>query len=43
MANEMDYVELGLLCATTCRVLEQVTNGMELSELTRYAMGQLEL
>ena len=33
MANEVDYVELGLACNTVCTALDQGLKGKRLSEL----------
>ena len=44
MANELDYVELGLSCADICRALDRGRNERRLDEFTqsvRDAMGQL--
>ena len=44
MANERDYVELGLYCADVCKALDRGMNGRRLDELSqsvRDAMGQL--
>ena len=44
MANELDYVELGLSCADICRALDRGMNGRRLDEFSqsvRDAMGQL--
>ena len=35
MANEVDYVELGLSCADVCRALERGTNGKKLDGLSK--------
>ena len=35
MANEQDYVELGLSCADICRALERGMNGKKLSDLSK--------
>ena len=37
MANEVDYVELGLSCADICRALERGMNGRKLSDLNQTA------
>lgn len=34
MANEQDYVELGLNCADICRALDRGTNGKTLEGLS---------
>jgi hypothetical protein len=33
MANEQDYVELGLNCAAVCKALDRGLNGRQLDEL----------
>jgi hypothetical protein len=35
MANELDYVELGLNCADICRALDRGMNGKKLGDLSR--------
>ena len=35
MANEQDYVDLGLGCADICRALERGMNGKRLSDLNQ--------
>jgi len=35
MANELDYVELGLSCAKICGSLDRGMNGKRLEELSR--------
>jgi len=35
MANEADYVELGLSCADICRALERGMNGKKLDDLSK--------
>ena len=34
MANQQDYVDLGLSCATICKVLERVMDGKSLNDLS---------
>ena len=44
MANETDYVELGLACAKVCKALERGMNGKELDDLSepvREAVNEL--
>jgi hypothetical protein len=44
MANELDYIELGLSCADVCQALDRGTNGKRLDELNKSvlsAIGQL--
>ena len=40
--NELDCVELGLLCADICRVLDQGTNGKKPGELSRAVYGAID-
>jgi hypothetical protein len=35
MANEQDYVELGLSCADICRALDRGMNGKKLGDLSQ--------
>ena len=35
MANETEYVELGLACANVCRALERGMNGKKLDDLSQ--------
>jgi hypothetical protein len=35
MANEADYVELGLSCANICRALDRGMNGKKLNDLSQ--------
>ena len=35
MANEQDYVDLGLSCADICKALEQGMDGRPLSDLSK--------
>ena len=35
MANELDYVELGLNCADICRALDRGMNGKRLDDLSQ--------
>ena len=44
MANEIDYVELGLACAEVCKALDRGMNGRRLDDLNKSvheAIGQL--
>ena len=44
MANEVDYVELGLSCSDICKALERGMNGKRLEDLSQSvcdAMNQL--
>ena len=35
MANEQDYVDLGLFCADICRALARGMNGKKLADLSK--------
>ena len=35
MANKQDYVDIGLVCADICRVLDRGLDGRRLEELSR--------
>ena len=37
MANEADYVEVGLFCAEICRALDRGMNGKKLEDLSQSA------
>ena len=44
MANESDYIELGLACANVCKVLDRGMNGKkpdDLSQSVREAIEEL--
>ena len=46
MANQMDYVELGLACADVCTALDRGLSGKRLNELNnsvREAINQLTM
>ena len=46
MANNADYVELGLTCAEVCEALDQGMNGKKLGDLSppvREAINQLTM
>ena len=46
MANNTDYVELGLACAEVCEALDQGMNGKKLGDLSqpvREAINQLTM
>ena len=46
MANQMDYVELGLACADVCTALDRGLSGKRLNELNnsvREAISQLTM
>jgi len=45
MANQVDYIELGLSCADICRSLDRGMNGKKLDDLSqsvRDAINQLK-
>jgi len=44
MANKLDYVELGLVCAGVCKALDRGTNERHINKLNRSvyeAIGEL--
>ena len=41
--DELDYVELGLLCADVCRTLDQRTNGKKPDELSQSVYDAISL
>ena len=41
MANEQDYVKLGLFCADICEALRRGTNGKELDDLNESVRGAI--
>ena len=43
MVDELHCVELGLLCAEVCRVLDRVTNGKKLDELGQFVRDAIDL
>ena len=43
MANEQDYVDLGLICADICTVLDRGLEGRRLDELSKSVLGAIEL
>jgi hypothetical protein len=43
MANEQDYVDLGLTCANVCTVLDRSLEGRRLDELSKSGLGAIEL
>ena len=42
MANESDYVELGLACADVCKALDRGMNGKKLDDLSRSVREAIE-
>ena len=42
MANESDYVELGLACAEVCKALDRGMNGKKLGDLSRSVRKAIE-
>ena len=42
MANENDYVELGLSCADVCRALDRGLDGRRLGKLNQSVLGAIE-
>ena len=42
VANEQDYVELGLNCADVCKALKQGLNGRRLDELSQSVLEAIE-
>lgn len=42
MANERDYVELGLTCADVSQVLDRGLNGRQLDDLSQSVLGAIE-
>ena len=46
MANDTDYVDLGLACADVCKALDRGMNGKEMGDLSqpvREAINQLTM
>jgi hypothetical protein len=43
MVNEQDYVDLGLICADICTVLDRGLEGRRLNELSKSVLGAIEL
>ena len=43
MANKQDYVDLGLICADICTVLDRGLEGRRLNELSKAVLGAIEL
>ena len=42
MANELDYVELGLTCANVCGALNRGMNGRQLEDLSQPVCEAIE-
>lgn len=42
VANERDYVELGLTCADVSQVLDRGLNGRQLDDLSQSVLGAIE-
>ena len=42
MANDQDYVELGLACADVCQALERGMDGKRVNELSKSMLGAIE-
>ena len=42
MANEKDYIDLGLCCADICKALDRGLSGRQLDELSRSVLGAIE-
>ena len=43
MANKEDYVDLGLICANICTVLDRGLEGVRWDELSKSVLGAIEL
>lgn len=43
MANEQDYVDLGVSCAEVCQALDRGINGRRLEELSKPVLGAVGL
>ena len=41
MANDRDYVDLGLSCAEVCQALDRGLNGRRLDELNKPVLGAI--
>ena len=41
MANDQDYIELGMACAGVCRALDRGLNGRQLDELGQSVLGAI--
>jgi len=42
MANEQDYIDLGLHCDDVCKALDRGLNGRQLDELSEPTLGAIE-
>jgi hypothetical protein len=42
MANELDYIELGLSCAEVCEALDQGLKGRQLDEISQPVLRAIE-
>ena len=42
MANDQDYVDLGLSCADVCKALDRGLNGRRLDDLSQSVLGAIE-
>ena len=42
MANETDYVELGIACADVCKALDRGMNGRKLDDLSQSVREAIE-
>ena len=43
MANKQDYIDLGLICANICTVLDRGLEGVGWDELSKSVLGAIEL
>ena len=41
MANEVDYVDLGLACAGACKALDRGMNGRRADQLSQSVLGAI--
>ena len=41
MANDQDYVDLGLACGDVCQALDRGLNGRQLNELNQSVLGAI--
>jgi hypothetical protein len=41
MANDQDYLELGLACADVCQALDRGLNERQLNELSKSVLGAI--
>ena len=42
MANDQDYVDLGMSCSDVCKALDRGLDGRQLDELSRSVLGAIE-